>query len=133
MEVSTSLSPKRLHPIICFSCDHDLHFAPKVSIILPDSPKKYEALGIELLPDQKRAGVGVLVGLRTAVDRGMVPNDMYFNVTFSDSRCDITYGPKAFIDAVMEGANVLFGPSCEFSLGKKRLMRRRAFWGLSGA
>ena len=96
---------------------------------MPDSPERYTEKGIELLPDQKRSGIGVLTGLETAVSTVLEPfganPQLYFNVTFFDSRCDIVYGVKHFIDAYMWGANVLFGPACEFSLGRTRIISGR--------
>lgn len=86
----------------------------QVSIILPDSYK----YAIELEPAQKRAGVGILVGFETAHRRGLLPQDVFFNVTFRDSRCDNIYGPKSLMDANLAGAHVLFGPSCDYGLGK---------------
>ena len=39
----------------------------QVSIILPGSPELYESNDVQLLPDQKRSGAAVLVGLERAV------------------------------------------------------------------
>ena len=93
----------------------------QVSIILPDSPDLYETNEVQLLPDQKRSGAAVLVGLERAVRTTAAR--LFFNVTLMDSKCDNTYGMKAFIDAMYPestaaGAHVLFGPSCEYCLGE---------------
>ena len=83
----------------------------------------YEAKEIRLLPDQKRSGAAVLVGLERAARTTAAR--LFFNVTLMDSQCDNTYGLKAFIDAMYPdstaaetGAHVLFGPSCEYCLGE---------------
>ena len=86
----------------------------EVSVILPE---KYNIEG-GLEADMRKAGSGVLVGLTEAAEKGLLPEGFYFNVSFFDSRCDQSYAPKAFIDAKMGGSHVLFGPSCEYSLGE---------------
>jgi hypothetical protein len=90
----------------------------QMSVILP---ARHELDSIELEAAQKRSGVGILVGLMEAKRRGLFSvsgNELIVNVTFRDSRCDNTYGPKSFTDAVVDGVDVLFGPSCEYALGK---------------
>ncbi len=45
-------------------------------------------------------------------------SDLTFNVTFCDSRCDQSYGPKCLMDSILEDTQVIFGPSCDYSLGR---------------
>lgn len=89
----------------------------QVSILLPDQ-WVFNKVEPFLAPSQKRSGVGVLVGFQTAYRLGILRSDLFFNITFRDSKCDGTYGSKSFLDAFVEGVHVLFGPSCEYSLGK---------------
>ena len=76
-----------------------------------------DANGRDLLPLMRYAGAGVLSGLEGAVARG-VAHGVYFNVTLRDSRCNNAYGPKSFTDSVRDGAQVIFGPSCDYALGE---------------
>ena len=67
---------------------------------------------------QKRSGMGLLVGFKTIREHNLVRDDIFFNITLRDSRCDSTFGQKTFLDAYSEKVHVLFGPSCDLSLGK---------------
>lgn len=67
---------------------------------------------------QKRAGVGVLVGLEEAWKRRLLRSDLLFNVTFRDTRCDIGHAGKELIDSLNFGCDIFVGPSCEYALGK---------------
>ena len=89
----------------------------QVSILLPTHEHKYPDVKLE--PAQKKSGPGILAGFQSARDLGILPNNVIFNVTFRDSRCDNTYAPKSFTDAILDGVDVLFGPSCEYALGKQ--------------
>ena len=89
----------------------------QVSILLPTHEHKYPDVKLE--PAQNKSGPGILAGFQRARDLGILPNDVIFNITFRDSRCDNTYAPKSFIDARFDGVEVLFGPSCEYALGKQ--------------
>ena len=84
----------------------------QVSVILP-SNHSYPVLE----PQHSRSGAGILAGFLAAEAQGISSNFL-FNVTFRDSKCDNTYGPKSFTDAIVDGVDVLFGPSCEYALGK---------------
>ena len=44
--------------------------------------------------------------------------DVFFNVTFCDSKCDTSYGPKCLMDSILSGTNAIFGPSCDYTLGR---------------
>lgn len=115
----------------------------QVSILLPDSfhkkdieaiqgdtflerfvnskTKKYldRNVGLENLAfAQKRSGMGLLVGFQTIREKNLIRDDIFFNITLRDSKCHQTYGQKAFLDAYFEKVHVLFGPSCDLSLGK---------------
>ena len=68
-------------------------------------------------PGQKCSVPGILQGFKSAHSRGLLPPGVVYNVTVRDSGCDGQYAVKAFLDARVDGANVLFGPSCDFSLG----------------
>ena len=85
----------------------------QVAVLLPNTYKYAELESI----DQRRSGSGILAGFQSASDLGLV-NDVVFNVTFRDTQCDNNYSPKVFIDAMMDGVDVLFGPTCEYALGK---------------
>ncbi len=91
----------------------------QVSVLLPH----YFKYNVQLEAAQKRAGAGILQGFIEADRRGLFElgagQQLTFNVTFRDSRCDNTYGPKSFTDAIVGGVHALFGPSCEYALGKK--------------
>ena len=100
----------------------------QVSVLLPRN-HKYKKLEVE----QRRAGAGVLVGFQSAKNQGLLDSipvrnipekevSVYFNITFRDTRCDNVYGPKTFTDAIVSGVHVLFGPSCDYALGKNRLL-----------
>ena len=67
---------------------------------------------------QKRSGMGLLVGFQTIRDKNVIRDDIFFNITLRDSRCTSMYGQKTFLDAYTEKVHVLFGPACDFSLGK---------------
>ena len=84
----------------------------QVSVILPHN-HSYPVLE----PQHSRSGAGILAGFLTAELQG-ISSGFLFNVTFRDSKCDNTYGPKSFTDAIVDGVDVLFGPSCEYALGK---------------
>jgi hypothetical protein len=91
----------------------------QVSILLPhtgNADSKYS--NVSLAPAQERSGIGILVGFRTIRELKLIRDDILFNITLRDSRCDSTYGLKSFLDAFSEGVHVLFGPSCDLSLGK---------------
>ena len=85
----------------------------QVSVILAN-----ETLIKNLQPRMETAGTAVLRGFQKAAEKNLLPENVAFNVTFRDSRCNIIYSPKAFTDAVIDGVDVLFGPSCDYSLGK---------------
>ena len=85
----------------------------QVSIVLPEKSR----YNVDLVPAQKRSGPGILAGFEEAKRRNLT-QDLVFNLTFRDSKCDNTYGPKSFTDAIVDGVEVLFGPSCEYALGK---------------
>lgn len=87
----------------------------RVSVILPISQPRALNESVQLLPSMYRAAPGVLAGLEEADWRGLT-HGVYFNITFRDSHCDNIYAPKSWTDAVVAGVDVLFGPSCEFSL-----------------
>lgn len=85
----------------------------QVSVILPnksDIP--------DIMAAQRSAGMGILVGFQTASKRGLLSQGLYFNVTFRDSGCDITRSSWALFQAGLENVDVVFGPSCEYALGK---------------
>ncbi len=84
----------------------------QVSILLPAT---YHDEFLE--PAQKRSGPGILAGFQTAQDRGLI-DGLVFNLTFRDTKCNNIYGPKSFTDAIVDGVNVFFGPSCEYALGR---------------
>lgn len=94
-----------------------------MSIILPSSSIILNENNIELLPDQKRSGAAILVGFEAAVET--TATQLFFNVTLLDSKCDNSYVIKPFIDAMYPdstaaaGAHVIFGPSCEYCIGKR--------------
>ena len=67
---------------------------------------------------QKRSGMGLLVGFQTIRDKNLIRNDIFFNITLRDSKCNSMYGQKTFLDAYTEKVHVLFGPACDLSLGK---------------
>ena len=67
---------------------------------------------------QKRSGMGLLVGFQTIRDKNIIRDDIFFNITLRDSRCNSMYGQKTFLDAYTEKVNVIFGPACDLSLGK---------------
>ena len=99
----------------------------QVSILLPhnftkDVSKNLDLHGLEslnnLAPAQKRSGIGTLIGFKTIREKNLIRNDILFNITLRDSKCDDTYGLKAFLDAFQDEVHVLFGPSCDYSLGK---------------
>ena len=71
-----------------------------------------------LVPDVKKAGAGIIQGLETAKNRSLINENLKFKLTFRETKCNNIYGPKSFTDAVVEGVDVLFGPSCEYALGK---------------
>ncbi len=48
--------------------------------------------------------------------------DVTFNVTFCDSKCDQSFGPKCLMDSILSRTDVVFGPSCDYSLGRKEDM-----------
>ena len=87
----------------------------QVSVIL--SAKFDPEDGGVFYPGQKCSVPGILQGFKTAHSRGLLPPGVVYNVTVRDSGCDGQYGIKAFTDARVDGANVLFGPSCDYSLG----------------
>ena len=72
---------------------------------------------------QKRSGVGLLVGFQTIREKNLIRDDIFFNITLRDSKCHGTYGQKTFLDAYSEKVHVLFGPSCDLSLGKYRSIK----------
>ena len=82
----------------------------KVSVLLPSNDS--------LVPDVKKAGAGIIQGLETAKNRSLLNESLKFKLTFRETKCNNIYGPKSFTDAVVEGVDVLFGPSCEYALGK---------------
>ena len=82
----------------------------KVSVLLPSNDS--------LVPDVKKAGAGIIQGLETARNRSLINENLKFKLTFRETKCNNIYGPKSFTDAVVEGVDVLFGPSCEYALGK---------------
>ena len=82
-----------------------------------NATKEHKYKNIELEAAQKRAGAGILLGFQEAEKQGLT-NEILFNLTFRDSKCDRIYGPKSFTDAIVDGVDVLFGPSCEYALGK---------------
>ena len=82
----------------------------KVSVLLPSNDS--------LVPDVKKAGAGIIQGLETAKNRSLLNENLKFKLTFRETKCNNIYGPKSFTDAVVEGVDVLFGPSCEYALGK---------------
>ena len=84
----------------------------QVSIVLPAN-YKFNRLGLE--PAQERSGPGILQGFVEAEKRGLT-KDILFNLTFRDSKCDNIYAPKSFIDGIVDGVDVFFGPSCDLSL-----------------
>ena len=69
----------------------------------------------------KRSGPAILLGFEHAEKRGLFADGVYFNVTFRESGCNSTYGLKSFLDAYIDKVDVLFGPSCDYSLGKSSL------------
>lgn len=85
----------------------------QVSIILPSNTTIPN-----LEPSLDRLGPSILEGFREASRRKLLHPQMFYNLTFRDSRCDNSFAPKAFTDAIVEGVHVVFGPSCEYSLGK---------------
>ena len=86
----------------------------QVSVVLPAESTN----NADLVAAQKRAGSGILVGFEEAARRGLT-RDLVFNMTFRDSNCTNRLAPKSFTDAIVDGVDVLFGPSCDFALGKK--------------
>ena len=91
----------------------------QVSILLPHIEDTDDDLfNVSLAPAQKRSGIGTLVGFRTIREKKLIRDDILFNITLRNSKCDSTYGLKAFLDAFAEGVQVIFGPSCDYSLGK---------------
>ena len=112
----------------------------QVSILLPNSfvPKDIEEIIIKseeketnlntglnryvgldhLATAQKRSGMGLLVGFQTIRDKNLIRDDIFFNITLRDSKCHPMYGQKTFLDAFAEKVHVLFGPACDFTLGK---------------
>ena len=86
----------------------------KVSVLLPSNDS--------LVPDVKKAGAGIIQGLETAKNRSLLNENLKFKLTFRETKCNNIYGPKSFTDAVVEGVDVLFGPSCEYALGKFELI-----------
>ena len=108
------------------SMDTDPDKIVQVSILLPhdyqifvDSWKNstFEKEEVELESAQNRTGPGILAGFQKAYDSGLT-NDIVFNLTFRDTQCDQIYAPKSFTDAILDDVDVLFGPACEYSLGK---------------
>ena len=92
----------------------------QVSILLPATftdELEDEFENVTLAPAQKRSGIGTLVGFQTIRDKKLIRDDILFNITLRDSKCDETYGNKGFNDAYSDGVHVLFGPSCDYSLG----------------
>ena len=81
----------------------------QVSVILPDNST--------FQPYIKKTGAGILQGFLEAQTRGLTKG-LNFNLTFRDSGCNSTFGPGSFNNAIFEGVDVVFGPSCEYSLGK---------------
>ena len=67
---------------------------------------------------QKRSGMGLLVGFQAIRKYKMIRDDIFFNITLRDSKCDSTFGQKTFLDSYTEKVHVLFGPACDLSLGK---------------
>ena len=90
-----------------------------MSISLPST----SAFGF-LEPATERAGSAVLAGFQTAAERGLLDSRLFFNITLRNTRCDSGWAPKSFIDSIVEGVHVMFGPSCEFALGRKVLKWR---------
>ena len=103
----------------------------QVSILLPHIEKHDDCTNLIanddcLAPAQKRSGIGALIGFRTIRDfstifgfnKTLIRDDILFNITVRNTKCDITYGLKTFLDAFSEGVHVIFGPSCDLSLGK---------------
>ena len=84
----------------------------QVSVILPDNST--------FQPYIKKTGAGILQGFLEAQNRGLTQG-LNFQLTFRDSGCNSTFGPGSFNNAIFEGVDVVFGPSCEYSLGKKYL------------
>lgn len=47
------------------------------------------------------------------------PRKIKFRVGFADTKCDISYGSKAFLDSMpLSNSSVLFGPYCEYALAQ---------------
>ncbi|XP_023347812.1 atrial natriuretic peptide receptor 1 isoform X2 [Eurytemora carolleeae] len=103
-------------------------FQVRVSVILPVSISNNIPKNTSLLPSLFRAGPGVLAGLQEADRRGLV-SSVYFNISFRDSHCDNIYAPKTWTDAVVDGVDVLFGPSCEYGLAA--VARQAKFYNVS--
>ena len=96
----------------------------QVSILLPADYNSKEVIkrgniSEKLAPAQKRSGVGTLIGFQTIRDKNLIRDDIIFNITLRDSKCDETYGLKAFLEAYSDEVHVLFGPSCDYSLGRE--------------
>ena len=95
----------------------------QVSILLPSNYKRFDdgnntIISEALAPAQKRSGIGTLIGFETLRNQKLIRDDILFNITLRDSKCDETYGVKSFLDAYADGVHVLFGPSCDYALGK---------------
>ena len=81
----------------------------QISVILPNNAT-YEA-------SINKTGPGILQALDEAQNRGLT-RGLEFQVTFRDSRCNGVFGPGSFNNAVFQGVDVIFGPTCEYALGK---------------
>ena len=90
----------------------------QLSVILPDNAT-FEA-------NINMTGPGILRGINEAKSRNLI-NDVVFNVTFRNSGCNSTFGPGSFNNAVFQGVDVIFGPTCEYALGKKPNLYRFPF------
>ena len=90
----------------------------QLSVILPDNAT-FEA-------NINMTGPGILRGINEAKSRSLI-NDVVFNVTFRNSGCNSTFGPGSFNNAVFQGVDVIFGPTCEYALGKKPNLYRFPF------
>ena len=83
----------------------------EISVILPNNDT-FEA-------SINKVGPGILQALNEAQNRSLT-NDLKFKVTFRDSGCNSTFGPGSFNNAVFQGVDVIFGPTCEYALGKMK-------------